>query len=162
MIEGSSLGNLRKYETKENIHQSPDLNKFGKISSMQVRLCKNGIEKKTFGVHQIILPCFLLNIENKPTIDHIDRLPSNNILSNLRYATPTEEQHNKDKREVETSSSYLGVSFNKGNRKWDAYISLKNGTLEHLGYFNNELDAVFARDFAEVELWKEFAHTNIV
>ena len=81
----------------------------------------------------------------------------------MRYATRTEQEHNKDKREVETSSSYIGVSFNKGNRKWDADISLNNGTLKHLGRnFNNELDAVFTRDFDEVEIWKEFAHSNIV
>ena len=30
-----------------------------------------------------------------------------------------------------------------------------------MGFFNNELDAVFVRDYAEVSEWGEFANTNV-
>jgi len=160
MVEGSSFGRLRKFETKEIMIPTPDWKETGKLHRTEVHLCKNGNDK-VFGVHQIILPCFVTNIDGKPTIDHKDRDPSNNRLSNLRYATRTEQQHNRGKQD-DTSSSYIGVSFDKKHRKWESYITLKNGQLKHLGFFDNELDAVFTRDLNEVSEWGEFANTNVL
>jgi len=45
-------------------------------------------------LHRLLGEAFLPNPENKPTIDHIDRNPSNNELSNLRWATHTEQHAN--------------------------------------------------------------------
>ena len=58
---------------------------------MQVTLDKYG-KCRPFGFHQIFLPCFVANVENKPTIYHIDRNPANNRITNLRYATRAEQQ----------------------------------------------------------------------
>jgi len=45
-------------------------------------------------LHRLLAEAFIPNPENKPTIDHIDRNPSNNKLSNLRWATHTEQHQN--------------------------------------------------------------------
>ena len=42
----------------------------------------------------LVAEAFLDNPENKPYIDHIDTIPSNNLLSNLRWVTPLENQNN--------------------------------------------------------------------
>jgi hypothetical protein len=45
-------------------------------------------------LHRLLAEAFIPNPENKPTIDHIDRNPANNDLSNLRWATHTEQHQN--------------------------------------------------------------------
>lgn len=52
-------------------------------------------EDKTFGVHRLIALTFLPNPENKPTVDHIDRNPKNNQISNLRWASYSEQCYNR-------------------------------------------------------------------
>lgn len=50
---------------------------------------------KSVPVHRLIALTFLENPENKPTVDHIDRNPKNNNLSNLRWATYSEQNKNQ-------------------------------------------------------------------
>jgi hypothetical protein len=57
-------------------------------------LCVEG-KRKSFPVHRLVGLTFLENPFNKPMIDHIDRNPSNNHLSNLRWATGCENQANR-------------------------------------------------------------------
>ena len=45
-------------------------------------------------LHRLLAETFIPNPENKPTIDHIDRNPANNDLSNLRWATHIEQHQN--------------------------------------------------------------------
>jgi hypothetical protein len=66
-------------------------------------LCKNGyyyvdVDNRTITVHSLIAKAFL---EPQPslthTIDHIDRNPANNHLSNLRWATKSQQLQNSSK-----------------------------------------------------------------
>lgn len=50
--------------------------------------------KKLYYVHRLMAETFLPNPQGKPTVDHIDRNPSNNFLSNLRWATQSEQNEN--------------------------------------------------------------------
>ena len=47
-------------------------------------------------VHKLIALTYLKNPENKLTVDHIDRNPLNNNVSNLRWATFSEQNINKE------------------------------------------------------------------
>lgn len=49
-----------------------------------VSLSKNGITK-TFGVHRLVALAFITNTENKPFVDHINTLPYDNRVDNLRW-----------------------------------------------------------------------------
>lgn len=100
----------------------------------------------------------------RPCVDHLDRDPLNNRISNLRivdYAT-----NNRSRRVVGKSSRFPGVYWNKRSRKWQARIRVDKKHL-NLGYFADERDAArayraaFKRvdDVADYEVWKELDAT---
>jgi len=45
-------------------------------------------------VHRLIAETFIPNPQNKPTVDHINRIRDDNRLCNLRWATHTEQRDN--------------------------------------------------------------------
>ena len=59
-----------------------------------IHLYKDG-KQKHFLLARLLGIAFIPNPHNKPEIDHIDRNPLNNDLSNLRWFTHEEQQRNK-------------------------------------------------------------------
>ena len=59
-----------------------------------VNLRKQGT-RKLIRVHRLIALAFLPAVEGKAFVDHIDRDKMNNDLSNLRWATASENQRNQ-------------------------------------------------------------------
>ena len=90
-------------------------------------------------------------------IDHINRQPWDNRISNLRLATPSENQRNR--RVKAATSSYRGVSWNSVHRHWRAQIKV-HGRITVLGNFRNEEEAARAYDAAAPRLHGEFAVLN--
>ena len=70
----------------------PSLNNMGYY---KVNLYKDGkvYYKK---IHRLLAIAFIPNPENKLEIDHIDRVRTNNNLSNLRWVTIKENNNNRD------------------------------------------------------------------
>jgi len=96
-------------------------------------------KRKKMSVHQLIAMAFLDHVPNgyKVVVDHVDNDKLNNKLENLQLTT---NRHNSSKDKTGGSSKYVGVSWSKANRKWHTRIRV-NGKKEHLGYFQNEIDA---------------------
>jgi hypothetical protein len=116
-----------------------------KIGYYYIALCQNS-KCKWYYIHRIIGQAFLENPRDLPTVDHIDRDRGNNNLSNLRWASQSEQNTNQSKQK-NTSSKYIGVSWTKANAKWCAKLSIE-GKQKHVGYFDNEEDAARAYDAA--------------
>jgi len=76
-------------------------------------------------------------------LDHIDRNPGNNAISNLRPCTHAENHQNVGVRS-DSTSGVTGVSYLKLQRKWLAYINLR-GKRIRLGLFDEFASAVQAR-----------------
>jgi len=55
-----------------------------------VNLCVKGVRRKE-SVHRLVAISFLPNPENKYSVNHIDANGSNNVLSNLEWATQQEQ-----------------------------------------------------------------------
>lgn len=62
----------------------------------KVTLYPNKSPKKCLYVHKLIALTYIPNSENKETIDHIDKNKKNNKVSNLKWATRSEQNINKD------------------------------------------------------------------
>jgi DNA-binding transcriptional regulator YiaG len=67
--------------------------KIGKTGYHRVDLYNLG-KNKTFNVHRLLAKAFIPNYENKPCVNHIDGIKSNNCIDNLEWVTHKENiQH---------------------------------------------------------------------
>lgn len=112
--------------------------------------------RKVVLLHRLIMNCF----DESLYVDHIhgDESKRDNRKSNLRIATPY--QNNVNKRMLDSNTSGVtGISWNKRKDKWEAYIGV-NGKRLGLGYFKNFDDAVVARKAAEEKYFGEWSYDN--
>ena len=106
-----------------------------------LRLAKNG-KHKNYKVHRLVAQAFIPNPENKPCIDHINGIVSDNRLENLRWTTHKENNNNpityqrlKDnavhRYRTDNPKSRAIIQFDlDGNliRKWDCIIDAVKAT----------------------------------
>ena len=81
----------KKGEIKNNITKKilrPSINKDS--GYYQIDLWKDNKSRK-YTLHRLVASNFIPNLENKPTVDHIDGNRLNNDISNLRWATYSEQ-----------------------------------------------------------------------
>ena len=87
----SDQGRVYSYYTKKFL--KPRKNNSGYF---QIGLRKNGV-RKFYIIHRLVALAFIYNLENKPTVNHIDGCKINNHVSNLEWATDKENvQHSYD------------------------------------------------------------------
>ena len=108
--------------------------------------------------YQIHRVAWFLKTGNQPPneIDHHDKDKGNNVWTNLREATHSQNEHNKGKLKNNTSG-YKGVTFNTVMNKWSARIGI-NGERVHIGYFDDPKEAHLAYCNKADELHRNFAH----
>ena len=83
----------------------------------------------------------------KNEIDHINRIPADNRIANLRVVTSLMNCQNRTISKNNTSG-YPGVYWNKKNDNWYVSISIHNKQ-KCVGYFKTKDDAIEARKNAE-------------
>lgn len=98
----------------------------------------------------------ILKVKNA---DHIDGDGLNNQKSNLRKASYQQNNANRRKTKIVTSSAYKGVHWDKTKRKWRVAVRC-NKELHRFGYFDDETEAAKTYDFYARKLFGEFAKTN--
>lgn len=91
-------------------------------------------------------------------VDHRNRNGLDNRRSNLRPATPAQNNANKASRQG-AKSSYKGVFEAWRPGKWVASIQVQ-GKKRYLGSFDDEVAAAKAYDIAASNAWGDFAYLN--
>ena len=76
---------------KTGIEMKSRLNKTGYY---RIALSNNK-KQKYFRLHRLLALAFIPNPDNKETVDHINRVRSDNRLENLRWASKSDQQRNK-------------------------------------------------------------------
>lgn len=103
---------------------------------------------------RLIMGCDESNLQ----VDHKNHNTLDNRKSNLRIVTVSQNNMNKNFMSNNTSG-HIGVSFNKRNQKYVAYIK-KNKKYIHLGSFDNIDNAIIVREKAEEKYFKDYSYKN--
>ena len=111
-------------------------------------------------ISSVLMHRVIMGARQGQEVDHIDHNGLNNLRSNLRVCTRSENQQNARKQIRDTTSKYKGVYSDKAHGKWAAGIGINNRNI-FLGYFDSETDAARAYDAAALEHFGEFALLNL-
>ena len=93
--EVSDIGNVRVKKTQYII--KPFINEAGYL---RVSLSNKTNKKKKFYIQRLVAIEFLPNLENKPTVNHINNIRIDNRLSNLEWSTMSEQNKHKHKTNI--------------------------------------------------------------
>lgn len=97
--------------------------------------------------HRVVWAIHNNGIDSSYQIDHINGNGFDNRLENIRLVSTKENAKNKSKPSNNTSG-FIGVSFNKKDKTWDAYIKI-NRRRKYLGGYKDINKAIDARREAE-------------
>ena len=145
----SNLGNVRNDKTGRIMKPQNKGNGY-----KQIALCVNNT-KTIRTIHTLVGEAFLLKPNDHFIIDHIDENKCNNILSNLRYSTYSQNSMNKSKQSNNTTG-IIGVCKMK-NEKFSAQYQI-NSKKVHIGTYNTIEEATQARILKVNEVYGEFCN----
>ncbi len=126
--------------------------------------CANGYIKiivngKSYMAHRMAM-AFVHGHWPPCLVDHINRDPADNRISNLRFATCSENGRNRRRRR-DSKSGVKGVSWCCQTRKWKASIQV-HGVEKTIGRFPSIPQAAEAYAAKARELHGEFANFELV
>lgn len=121
--EASDFGNFRISKNKKNLTINNINNGYSKVS----------FAGKSYPVHRIVALTYLPNLENKSTVNHIDKNKHNNRLDNLEWATHSEQKYHSVNKIV---NSYRPI--NQIDIKTDEIINKFNSLKDAGTFIENE------------------------
>ncbi len=116
--------------------------------------------RKPIPLHQFVYAHYHGSVPPGLEIDHIDRDKLNNLPTNLRPLTHSQNIANRG-RQKNNTSGYVGVHFHKPSKKWIAGIMVMQKPI-HLGYFLTREEAAIAVNRAYAEHFPHVPPPNLI
>jgi hypothetical protein len=118
-------------------------NGVGNQGYLRLTLTNEG-KHKTLKLHRLLGKAFIDGEDaTHNTIDHIDRNKLNNSLDNLRWATKSEQNINKEQRPSKTGEQY--ITLKKQSLTYQVQIRLNRKTV-YMKNFKTMEEAIIGRD----------------
>lgn len=129
------------------------LNSYGYAGSAQYLGRKNGKTKNSY----ILMHRLIMGFP-RGQVDHADTVKTHNWCGNLRIATHSDNQINRNPPKHNTTG-YAGVSWHSQHKKYRAGIGI-DGQKIHLGYWSTPEAAAFVYNVGALLFHGEFARLN--
>lgn len=146
IYEISNIGRVKSFY--KNSKEGNILNPNTYLGYYSQMLYLNKIGKRLF-IHKLVAIHFIDNPNEYCTVDHIDKNPINNVYTNLRWVSRTQNNYNRS-LQINNTSGQTGVSFNTFLNKWNAYIYKNDQRIQQL--FEHKEDAINWR----IQMVKQF------
>lgn len=176
--QASNLGRIRSLDRIVEYHRNNKIVKYYKKGRI-LKLSKSGNgymtvsfpicnQTKTMHVHFLVAKTFLPNVLNKPTVNHINEIRTDNRVSNLEWATYKEQMNygTLKKRLSKTMSEKIGV--NSVKYKPSSYYSEKPTTrtdfkriCKKYGWSFKEFKEVWLGDYRNTRREKKYYYYKI-
>ena len=146
--EVSNLGNMRNKSKPSYIFQIKPC----KSGYIETRLLRDDGETKWMSVHIVVANTFVDNPDNKPSVNHKDKVRTNNKASNLEFCTISEQNMKINKV---NAKKRVGIKVDQYDlednfiKTWDTKndIRLAYKTSEYYVRISLEQGAIFQKEF---------------
>ncbi|ARF11444.1 HNH endonuclease [Klosneuvirus KNV1] len=122
--ECSYEGIIRNKFTKRNLTPTINIKGYAYVSIQD-----NNKQSKSKKVHQLIAITWLANPDNKKTVDHINRIRSDNRVANLQWATHKEQCKNRKQPVVNNNKGIWKIDPTT-NEKIKFYNTIKEASFD--------------------------------
>ena len=87
----------------------------------QITLSNNG-KIKVISIHRLVATHYIPNPDNKPEVDHINRIKTDHRLENLRWATASENTLNTSRRGNHTPFDWITLHSKVANNTYYRFL----------------------------------------
>tara|TARA_R110000803_G_scaffold142168_1_gene208517 strand:+ start:415 stop:861 length:447 start_codon:yes stop_codon:yes gene_type:complete len=126
-------GKVQNKKTKRYLKSAPN-----KKGYLHVCLYKNG-KGNTHNIHRLVAIHYIPNPDNKPEVDHINRINTDNRVENLRWTTISENGQNTGVRK-NNKLRIKNICYHKRMNRY-VYKKIIRG-IKHVKYFKTLEEAV--------------------
>ena len=113
----------------------------------QTVLLNDDNKRKNMKVHRLVALAYIPNHDNKPCVDHIDQNKTNNHVSNLRWATNSENQQNikQCRCNNKLGEKYISINTKPEGNKYYRFQKTNDG-VKHIKHFKTLEEAKAYKD----------------
>lgn len=115
----------RVYSTKRNILLKSNKSKTGYL---RLSLCKKGNKPKCWLVHRIVAIAFIPNNKNKPEVNHLNGIKSDNRVTNLQWATKAENLLHAEQNDLTANPSIKIIRIHRETGDTAIFTSIHQAT----------------------------------